>query len=287
MSTDLSSYTSIVTQAIAAVTALVAAVAGLLAAARLRRRTIVAPATTLIYVASGSVAAPTGDLAFHRPMSGAPQGTVTTIPRWVSSTRTPLLIIVVLLIAIFDMTLFQRTSDIAPVLRDVAPVIADARVFTYDEAGRVIMLKVSGTWDQAAEDILYNKAIAVYARGVGDDVQNIDTWIKIGEGTLNKSGAWSVLGTLSGDGSNTATTILDTADISLAAIVVSPTDAPDGEKPDVKNTMTLAELDAYGRSQVVVVAVRREQPGAKIDGVGGGPSRTTPATGVPSKASVN
>jgi hypothetical protein len=141
MATDLA---TVFTNAATAVTALVAATAGLIALVRGRRSARVASAPALMYVASGGAATPAGDLECHRPMSNAPVGTITELPRWTSSTKTPIVIIFVLLIAISS-ALLRRSSDVGPVSERAVPMIAHAE-FTYDGSGNIVF-SVAGTYD--------------------------------------------------------------------------------------------------------------------------------------------
>jgi len=367
MGADISSYVTVLTDSTNAVSAMIASLVTLFGVLRFRRRARaeIAPAAvvrgsaggglaTLLYVSN---AVPHDMMANPGSPSGtiyAPQGTVTKLPRWATSTFTPLAIIVVLLFALFDM---QRTSHVERVPVHIAPVITDARAFIseYDPAGTVvsggrdyIVIRVNGTWDGTlatlssipatpsersdftwvsnlkelcgtgcnANDALFGSEspanlvaarlklrtggvstdsiahvggdttpgadcmVFVYALGLGDDVHNTGPWTKIGEGRLDPSGSWSVVGTVSSDRSRTVTSG-STAKISLAAIVVSPKDASDGKTPEAKNTMSLADLGAMGRSEIVTVVPHRGlQRGQVTDDTVGGQSRTTPATGV-------
>jgi len=371
MSVDLSSVVSAFTESTNAVSAMIASLVTLFGVLRFKRRARaeVAPVAlvrggagvaTSHYVSNGSAH---GALAVPAPPSAtiyAPQGTITRLPRWVTSTHTPLVIIALLLIALVDVTLLQRTSDVRPVPEHVAPVIADASAtaYVYDTNGNItsdghgtIVFTVSGTWDGLSRvtrvsvpttstersdftwvadlknvygtgwqfdegdrqtsagliaarlrlrtDSISTYSIArvgrdgrsanepvvyVYARGVGGEVQSVDAWVKIGESTISPSGTWSVVGTVSGDRTSTRTTRGAASDISLAAIVVSPQDAPDVGEPRATTTMTLADLDAMGRSEIVTVVPRRglrREPGA--GGVGRDHSYATPSTGVPGR----
>lgn len=363
MSADLSSLVTAFTESTNAVSAMIASLVTLFGVLRFKRRAPAAIAAaavvgrsagaglgTMVYASNAVPQAAMATPGLPSATIYAPQGTVTKLPRWVTSTHTPLVIIAILLIALFDM---RRTPDVEPLPVHVAPVITDASasVYEYDRDGnlvsyrdRYITFNVAGSYDglgrmtrvsiptssnersdfswvadfekvsgvgldRAVFDLEQpaglvaarlrlrtgdvstysiarvggdstpgtNCMVYVYALGLGDDVRNTNTWMKIGEGTLTPSGSWSVVGSVSGDGSMSSTPRLADANISLTAIVVSSDDAA-----GVSTTLTLGDLDAMGRSKIVTVVPHRGlQWGHGTDGVAGVLSRTTPVTGVP------
>jgi hypothetical protein len=252
MSTDLTSYTTVLTNAIAAVTALIAATAGLCALLRAKRQPRIlqpearlAPAHAVIYVSENGH----GGSARDNRMSGVtyvPQGSMTQIPRWVSSTRTPLIIISVLLVAILQLVL-RRSWELAPVGEGSLPTIAEASAIVVDEHSHVVAFTLSGQADPPRNLSGAGMTVNVYAQRVGD-VSNLHEWIKVGEGVVNSSGSWSAKFTMRGsiDG-----VMGDGSSLFHVTAVCVPTGVSAG------NAVTLADLDTMGRSAIVTVAPRR------------------------------
>src|SRR3954452_21342068 len=136
MGSDLSSYVTVFTESAKVTTALVAAIAGLLAILRFRRRAPVHPAPSTVYVASGGAPVEMHD-DVSLSMRAVARGTVTRVPRWMSSTRTPLILIAILTVAIATVLLNRerevRTSPAVaavPTATGQAFGIGDAPVIT-------------------------------------------------------------------------------------------------------------------------------------------------------------
>jgi hypothetical protein len=169
MSADLSSLVTAFTESTNAVSAMIASLVTLFGVLRFKRRARVEIATaavversagaghaTLLYMSNAVPDAAMANPGLPSATIYAPQGTVTKLPQWITGTHTPLVLLGILLIVLFDVTSLRRTPKVGPVSERVAPVITDARAFIYeyDHDGNIgsdcagyIVFNIAGTWD--------------------------------------------------------------------------------------------------------------------------------------------